>query len=272
MNLRKFRLILSFACLLGVSLTTTFSSAETTTPPGRNQQLLANYGKLPIVFEPDEGKGPAQFISRGSGYTLYLTADEAVIALAKPASPASLKTGAHTAPSTKGGFVALRMKIIGADSKAAVHGVDEMPGKANYLIGNDPTKWHTNVPTFAKVEYKNVYPGISLIYRGDRRQLEYDFVVNPGAQPDNIALQFQGADKMEVEPGGDLVIQLAGKVIRQPRPVVYQEIRGVRQLISGRYAIYNKNCVRFRLAPYDRRSPVIMMRCLKPPPQQTAAF
>src|SRR2546426_8760694 len=127
------------------------------------------------------------------------------------------------------------MKFVGANPKTRVKGQKELPGKANYFIGNDPAKWRTNVPTYAKVQYRDLYPGIDLIYYGNLRQLEYDFVVRPGADPKQIVVSVEGADNLEVDAQGDLVLDTAAGAIRQRKPVIYQNIDGARREIPGGY-------------------------------------
>src|SRR6185436_10013690 len=105
---------------------------------------------------------------------------------------------------------------------------DELPGKINYFVGNDPMKWHTNVRTHARVRYEGVYPGIDLVYYGNEGRLEYDFIVSPGANPQAIALSFDGVGSMSVDGRGDLVLNNAGSELRWMRPVVYQQAEGVR--------------------------------------------
>ncbi len=167
--------------------------------------------------------GPAKFLSRRMGYELLLTGDEAVLSLGK------------AAPDAADG---LRMKLVGANARAAVTGADELPGKSNYFIGNDPKKWRTNVPNYAKVKYQNVYPGVDLVYYGNQGgQLEYDFVVAPGADPHAIGLSFQGAAHMHLDKAtGDLVLAVDGNELRFRKPVVYQdahsEVRGPRSQIQ----------------------------------------
>ena len=126
------------------------------------------------------------------------------------------------------------MKLLGASASAAVTGAEELPGKSNYFIGNDPTKWRTNVPNYAKVKYQNVYPGVDLVYYGTQGgQLEYDFVVAPGADAHSIGLSFQGAAKIRVDKGtGDLVLALAGSELRFRKPVVYQPRHPVQGLVG----------------------------------------
>jgi hypothetical protein len=145
----------------------------------------------------------------------------------------------------------LRMKLRHANPAAKVTGVDELLGTSNYFIGNDPTKWRTNVPTYAKVKYEGIYSGIDLVYYGNQRQLEYDFIVAPGADPHRIALDVSGAKRIRRDAQGDLVLKVGEGEIRWHKPVVYQEKNGTRQLIAAHYAITNTIRVGFELAKYD---------------------
>ena len=126
----------------------------------------------------------------------------------------------------------VRMKLVGANPQAKVDGLDELPGKSNYFVGNDPKKWRTNVANYAKVKYANVYPGVDLVYYGNQRQLEYDFVVQPGADPNQIALNVgaglvpvpgrpQGVP-LRIDANGDLVVATEGGEVIFHKPVVYQ--------------------------------------------------
>src|SRR6267154_3700134 len=217
-------------------------------------RLSESYGRLPLQFEANRGQTDkhVHFLSRGPGYSLYLTAGETVLVLAKPNPDARHDARAPIKS------VALRMSLVGAARKPVVSGLDEQSGKANYFIGKDPAKWHTNVPTYAKVHYQNVYPGIDLLYYGNQRQLEYDFVVAPGADPKKIVLAFKGADKVQIDARGGLVLRAAGGDIRQHKPVVYQEIDGVRQEIEGGYVRKGAGRVGFKVAAYDTSRPLII--------------
>ena len=165
----------------------------------------------------------------------------------------------------------LHMKLVGANPAPRVVGLEKLPGKANYFIGNDSTKWRTNIPTYAKVKYENVYPGMDLVYYGNQRQLEYDFVVAPGTDPKIITLGFEGADKLEVDAQGDLVLYADGGEIRLHKPLVYQDIDGVRQAIAGSYVLFPQTPdprlqtldarpqqVGFQVAAYDFNRPLII--------------
>lgn len=231
-------------------------------------RLVASYGKLPLSFEVNQGQTDPQvkFLSRGRGYTLFLAANEAVLAVRKPSafSPqlsASQITGSESwSPMEESGRLlalpgrprrtkdsgrrttpliqnprskienqVVRLRLVGASRSAEVTGSDELPGKANYFIGNDPKKWRTNVPTYAKVRYQNVYPGVDLEYYGNQGgQLEYDFIVAPGADPGAIALDVaaHGHAPMRIVADGDLVISTEGGEVRFHKPVVYQPTSG----------------------------------------------
>src|SRR3989441_12722620 len=140
--------------------------------------LLAAYGKLPLSFEANDGQADPQvkFLSRGSGYTLFLTSTETVLTLTKADAYAKRRISGEATlsePEKRAGTV-LRMKLLGANPAPAVAGVGELPGKSNYFVGNDPKKWRAKVPTYAKVRYQDLYPGIDLVYYGNQRQLEHD--------------------------------------------------------------------------------------------------
>ena len=220
------------------------------------------YGRLPLHFEVNRGQAheDVRFLSRGQGYSLYLTAGEAVLVLTtRPdGRPDSRISHAQRDAPTPATSAVLRMSLVGAAPKPFVSGLDELRGKANYFIGSDPAKWRTNVPTYAKVHYRDVYPGIDLLYYGNQRQLEYDFVVAPGADPNAIVLGFQGAERLEIDAQGELVLHSAGGAIRQRKPFIYQEIDGVRREIDGGYVLRGKNRVGFQVAAYDSTRPLVI--------------
>jgi hypothetical protein len=153
--------------------------------PGIKVQAQSSYGKLPLSFEANQGQTDAQvkFLARGQGYTLFLTPTKTVLSLNKP-----------QAKSETVGTV-LRMQLVGANSAPKVVGRETLPGHINYLIGKNQSQWHTQVPTYGKVAYEGVYPGVDLVYYGNQGQLEYDFVVAPNADPHNIRLAFRASIK-----------------------------------------------------------------------------
>ncbi len=259
-----------FVCLI-LCLTTFLLSQSNNVPaaisasqadPKAQAKILDSYGKLPLSFEANNGQTDARvkFLSRTGGYTLFLTGDEAVLTLSgkREDTKAKIVGAAHTMPpvaATKGGGV-LRMKLRNANPAARVTGVDELAGKSNYFIGNDPTKWHGNVPTYRKVEYKGIYPGVDLVFYGTEGRLEYDFIVAPGAKPRRIQFDVRGTKRIRRDAHGDLVLKMGGDEIRWHKPVVYQEKNGVRQEIAAHYTITGTNRVAFELAKYDASRPL----------------
>src|SRR5438552_3941732 len=180
------------------------------------------YGKVPLYFEANQGQTDPQvkFLARGGGQTLFLTSTEAVLVLTKADSQAQGPQRPLISPTPRAGIqTVLRMAFAGASSQPHIAGEKELAGKVDYFIGNDPAKWRTNVPTYAAVRYEGLYPGIDLVYYGNNRELEYDLVVAPGADPSQISLRFKGADKLEVDAQGDLVLHTAVGGIHKPRPV-----------------------------------------------------
>ncbi len=236
------------------------------TDPKAQARILDSYGNLPLSFEANHGQtdGRVKFLSRSGGYSLFLTGDEAVLALrGKKAANTAPKRDTSSPVETRlaasgdrmtGGV--LRMKLRNANAAAKVTGVDELPGTSNYFIGNDPAKWQTNVPTYAKVKYEAIYSGIDLVYYGNQRQLEYDFIVAPGADPRRIQFDVRGAKRIRRDEHGDLVLKVGDGEIRWHKPVVYQEKDGARQLLAARYAITDKTRVGFALAKYDASRPL----------------
>jgi hypothetical protein len=237
--------------------------------------VVESYGKLPLSFEANRGQKDksVKFLSRGSGYGLYLTSNEAVLALHKGGCGESqLSVGAgrvtswspperlqpRNAPCADHTDV-VRMRLAGANAGAvAPVGEEPLPGTANYFIGNDSAKWRTNVPTFAKVRYSGVYPGIDLIYYGNQRQLECDFIVAPGANPNSIRLRFAGATKLSLNSSGDLSVHARNGQIAFEKPEIWQESNGRRQIIRGRFTLLANHSVGFSLGKYDRAASLVI--------------
>src|SRR2546428_11554727 len=200
-------------------------------------RVSESYGKLPLSFEANRGQTDPEvkFLARSTGHMLFLASTEAVLVFTKPEYPGGERRDprAKLEKPRKATQTVLRMTFLGANLDARVTGREELPGKANYFIGNDPAKWRTNVPTYAKVHSVDLYPGIDLVFYGNQRQLEYDFAVHPGDDPSSIALSFQGADKVEVDAQGDLVLHMPAGAIRQRTPVIYPSVAAARREIAG---------------------------------------
>jgi len=241
---------------------------------GAQAQVVASFGKLPLSFEANQGQtdGQVKFLSHGHGYALFLTGDEAVLELqdsgfgiqdsgtrAKYIGP---RTGSLIQnPKSKIQNQVLRFRLAGAKPNAEVSGQDELPGKVNYFIGNDPKKWRANVPTYAKVKYRNVYPGVDLVYYGNGSaggQLEYDFIVAPGADANAIALDVRTVrESLRIDANGDLVIPAKGGEVRFRKPTIYQP--GASSLaVQGNFRLDAQNRVRFELGPYDHNRALVI--------------
>jgi archaellum component FlaF (FlaF/FlaG flagellin family) len=229
---------------------------------------MKRYGRLPLSFEANQGQCDprVKFLSRGRGYNLFLAADEAVLALKPLAANAQHPVGgiglsvsqkpSATNHQASGGAV-LRMRLLNTNAKPVVSGQDELPGKSNYFIGNDPKKWQTNVLQYAKVRYENVYPGVNLMYYGHQSELEYDFVLQPGANPHSIRLVIEGAKSIRLEHGALLVVSEAGDLhLRAPR--IYQDVGGTRRKVSGGYVLRGANEVQFEVSGYDSRRALVI--------------
>ena len=220
------------------------------------ERLRQTYATLPLSFEANRGQTSPQvkFLARGNGYGLFLGSTEAVLRLRKPAAPGETDSqSVATKPAAT-----LRMKLAGASVARQVEGLEELPGKSNYFIGNDPAKWRSNIPSYAKVKYGDIYPGVDLVCYGNQRQLEYDFVIAPGADVGRIRLAFEGAEEMRIDTGGDLVFRIAGTELRQHKPAVYQEVDGRKHFLPGRYVLRGRRAVGFEVAAYERDKALVI--------------
>jgi hypothetical protein len=272
----RFSAAILFAVLTNqaaVTVTTRPAPAGPANHPGL-ASVSADYGKLPLSFEANTGQADksVKFLARGSGYGLYLTAEEAVLALHKggcaelPAAGAGQAASSarqaalrHSEAACAHQTDVVRMRLVGASiGAAAPAGQEQLPGTANYFIGDDPAKWRTSVPTYARVRYRGVYPGVDLVYYGNQRQLEYDFVVAPGTDPKPIRLRFAGARELRLGADGDLVVMVAGGALTFHKPVVYQVVDGQRKTVVGSFALLARHTVGFRLGSYDRRKPLVI--------------
>jgi photosystem II stability/assembly factor-like uncharacterized protein len=229
--------------------------------PNASAKAKEAYGVLPLSFEANSGQTDSnvKFLARGQGYGLFLTATGPVMSLTKTSEK---KTDPEKSLAVEGNSPAAETAVVSWDLIAAnksprISGVDGLPGKANYFRGNDPSKWQSNVATYSKVRYSNVYPGIDVIYYGNQRQLEYDFIVAPGRDPNRIKLNFNGADSTELDAEGNLILHTRAGDITQAKPFAYQEIAGVRREVSASYQLA-KGVISFNLGNYDSTQPLII--------------
>src|SRR5437868_2251203 len=256
------RVLLSFAILLLLAVLAVDPSLSVQQVPvsSRNQSVPAVFvlpnlipeakntrldlGQLPLSFEQNRGQTAQQvrFLARGAGYALFLTERQAVLTLRSREKTNSV----------------IRMQLAGANPVPSVSGSNQLPGKSSYFIGNDSTKWLRDIPQFARVRYRNVYPGIDLVYYGHQGELEYDFEVAPGADPKDIALNFDGQGAPKLEPNGDLILGAGSGEVRLKAPRVYQTSEDTQEPVAGHFAVRQDGKVGFELGAYDRSRALII--------------
>lgn len=230
-----------------------------------NSRMLKAYGSLPMRFEENRGQTDShvQFLARGAGYSLFLTPSEAVLALHAPrhVAPGDLKMGkrrGRTEPEklrNHDSFV--RMRLAGANPATRLSKTEVLPGITNYIVGRDASKWYTGIHSFSKIQYADVYPGIDLVYYGKQKQLEYDFVLKPGAKPEAIALDFEGAEQIALTPSGDLSLTAKAATMTLHKPTIYQTVNGRKQNVEGAYRVTNHR-VGVDVKAYDPTRPLVI--------------
>jgi len=222
-------------------------------------RIVESFGRLPLGFEASQGQmnGSLEYVARGAGYSIHLTSGETTLELQTPSPIANLKSR-------------IRLRPIGAAAGVAPEPLDPLPGRGNYFIGNDPREWRTNIPSYAKVRYRNLYRGIDLVYYGNQRQLEYDFIVAPHEDPRRIELGFEGADAIEMDSQGDLLLEVGDRQLEMRKPFVYQDVNGRRQEIAASYRLIESSAIRnpqsairnqtvgFQIGDYDPALPLVI--------------
>jgi hypothetical protein len=194
---------------------------------------------LPIFFIPNAGQAePAiRYLAQTRGLTVGFAPNSAVFRI----------QGTE-----------LRMHFAGENPSVDMQGLDALGARANFLIGDDPAAWHTGVPTYRGVVYRNLYPGIDMEYAGSGAGLKSEFLVAPGADPSQIRLEYPDADHVSVEAHGELVVHVATAELREQAPIAYQETDGVRRPIEAAYRVLPGNTVVFDLADYDITRPLVI--------------
>jgi len=226
---------------------------QTTSQKAEHARILASYGKLPLSFEKNQGQTDdhVRFLARGEGYALFLTGQEAVLRLDAP-GPAKASQNA------KKSTAVVRLVFAGSNQHSTVEGLDLQPGRSNYLLGNDPAKWHTNVPQYARVKYRGVYPGVDLIYYGNKGRLESDYVLAPGADSKQIALRVEGADSINIDSHGELALTTPAGEVLLHKPFAYQEANGARQEIASNFVQRGPHTIGIQVASYDSSCPLVV--------------
>jgi hypothetical protein len=209
---------------------------------------IENYGKLPLYFEANRGQadGKVKYLTRLPELTVFLNEEDAVIQMRRQKAQGDA------------GEAVLRMKLAGAQPARRIEGLEKQAGVANYLLGKNPAHWRTDIPLFQKVRYEEVYPGIDLVYYGNRERLEFDFIVSAGADPNAVRLEFSGMKRMKLTPRGELVLENELGDVRYDKPVLYQEHKGKRVPVDGSYRLLAGARVGFTVGAYDRNLPLVI--------------
>jgi len=219
-------------------------------------QVEKAFGHLPLSFEPNQGQvdRKVRFLTRSLDSVLSLNASEAIFTLpSQPnAAPKSAKARRSVSKSSVG---TLRMQLVGANSQASTLQQQPLEGHVNYFCDRDPHKWHSNIPTFGKVGFHGVYPGVDVVYYGNQEHLEYDFLVAPHADPKQIHLHFAGAKDVRVNAAGELIIRAQGRELTWQKPTVYQQDERGKHAVAAHYRLKRlpngQAGVSFALGHYD---------------------
>jgi hypothetical protein len=213
-------------------------------------RAIEAYGKTPMSFEENLGQTDARvrFLARGAGYTVFLTDHDATLRLGRPSAKAD-------APAP--GAV-VRFTLAGANSQTVAHAVDPQSAKANYLVGDDPKKWHRGIPEYSRVKFDGVYPGIDLVYYGSQGRLESDYIVSPGADPKKIALRVEGAERIRLNADGDAILSTAAGDVSLHQPRAYQESAAGRVEVAANYTEFASGTLGIRVGAYDSKLPLVI--------------
>jgi len=248
----------------------TVSQLAASTPATRAEQssrVRSNFGALPLAFEANQGQTDprVKYMARGSGYTVFLTPNDAVFAL-HSSSPAS-QSAAHATNvadrsrarlAQKQINASISMKLAGGNPQPQIAAQNELPGQSNYFIGRDPSQWQIGVKQYSRVSYRDVYPGVDMAFHGQQRQLEFDFIVAPGASAAPIGFDVSGAAKISTDAYGNLVLaSKAGNVLLH-KPVAYQEKNNARQPVAAGFVVKANNKIGFTLGNYDRSRELVI--------------
>jgi hypothetical protein len=209
------------------------------------QQVLDAYGTLPLSFTPNAGQADprVRYYAQGPGYSFQFTPTEAALTLVK-----------------KNHGTALALSFLGASPDALLEGNRKLPGIVNYLIGDDPARWRTEIPTYEQVVYHDLWPGVDLAFQGGNGQLKYEFLVQPGARVEDIRLVYSGSEGISLDREGNLLVRTPVGLLRDTRPVSYQSIGGSREPVESRFVLNGNgdSAFGFGLENYERHLPLVI--------------
>ena len=236
------------------------SAAVPASTPQNRARTLASMASLPLAFEQNLGQTDPQvkYMARGNGYTVFLTTHDAVFALHRLQPQEKSATPNRANRTTNDRTAAIRLHLVGGNSHPTISAACQLPGHSNYFIGNDRSRWHADVPQYARVSYREAYPGVNMAYYGVQKQLEFDFIVAPGASPDPIRLGVTGANRISTDEQGNLVLGSSAGNVLLHKPIAYQQKDGVRQPVDARFVLQSRNQVSFELGNYDRSRELVI--------------
>lgn len=274
-NLTEWTLVLTFSVAVGGAQVSTPISSRISS--SQAAQVDSKYGRLPLMFEANQGNTNSQvkFLSHGKGYSIFLTSGGMVLALRPSQATSSatapepllskgrqtfspvreLEAAAHRQDARAASVI---INLVGASPSPEIVGEETLPTKVNYFIGRDPKNWRTKIPTYARIRYRNVYPGIDLVYYGHNGRVEYDFDLAPGADPTKIQFSIQGADALHIDDAGNLALTGGAGELQFQTPQLYQEIDGVRARVSGAFVLRDATHVGFSVGNYDNAKPLVI--------------
>ena len=210
---------------------------------------MQSFAQRPLTFEANQGQMPmrVKFRARGDHYSLLLAAGQAEISLHQSPGAAAASPAAT-----------VRMTLMRSNADAIITGVGEEAARSNYFIGNDVSQWRTGIANYAKVRYAGVYPGVDLLYYGNQNRLEFDFELAPHADARAITMKFEGADSVDINPAGELILKGSGQELALHRPEVYQVVGGKRKTVAGHYVLQANQQVGFAIGAHDRNRGLVI--------------
>ncbi len=244
--------------------------------PEQSAKVRASLETLPLAFEANQGQTDPQvkYMARGNGYTVFLTAHDTIFALhsssqadtgvahtqalAGTAQPAEDPESKAEPTSKKDRTVAIHMHLVGGNPQSQITAGSKLLGRSNYFIGNNPSQWHSNIAQYARISYREAYPGVRLAFYGVQKQLEFDFIVAPGASPARIRLGVSGVNRIATDNAGNLILASSAGDVLLHKPVAYQQKDGARRPVDARFVLQAHNQVTFELGNYDHSRELVI--------------
>jgi len=236
----------------------------------RKAGLVKTYGNLPLYFIENRGQvdRAVKFYERGAGHATFFTGDGVVLSITKRETKTDKGSfnedilGLNTEESSKATTESVSLSFVGANPKAKITSYDKMPGKVNYFVGNDKTKWRSNIPTYGAVTYKDVYKNIDVKFYGNNKNIEHDVIVKPGGDISNVKFAYRGIKGLKVTETGDLEVSLKKGRLFEQKPVIYQVTKGERVAVEGNYRILKRGDGAFEygfdVASYDHTKEIVI--------------